>query len=1288
MNEIKKYDILNTLFTIFLILIQQVFLSFIIYFGTNNYLYFLLGFLDLFLCLYIICGISDYKNSGVKVSIQWMLYMVTLSIKLVIYCFFMHENNNDKFDSSVFLYLSRDMLAYNLIYLTPFIYLLFLLRSKNLLENIFNNKIINDYILCIDMNIINLFDIIDLVYMYTHLTSSYKIKTIWAFYNIDFTFVMIILILCIMFLIGFYFPIYTNIEKAYNSNEYVTLYSLNRKRSQKAKNEKNRQKKKKNIYDPKIQEKNDESVNKYNNQIVLKSINTKMLHPNESKNVNMLSHYNGKSLYNKSLTIKDGSISEQNYTNNINHSNGGNNNMYNNHGNKKKKKKNLTKSVSKQSSSNLSSISKDFKNKVKTSHTSSTTLSLTSSSSCSNSMSSSSSSFSSSSSSSSSSPFSSSSSSSSSSPSSSSSSSSTLSSSSLSSQGNSFPSHFKQNSSFFSNNEHGYNSKYNNPHFQSYKDVYTDIYITAKFHFIVGFLLIDVPFLIYRLIFFIKYKNIMTLIIKNILFLLFRSYKLNEYRFMEKEKHKKNKRNINLEIYNTSNFGSASTDYIHNSSFEKKRHKRHKKHKKQKNKKKLLKPNIIGFKSKSSVFETIANAFKAKSHTFIKNNIDIELEKEQKDKTLNQKKKKKTSVRIAKTIGSKELIQNQNEKKKCLFLKKKKKIKNKKKKKKRYGIFKIFKDEFKENKKKLLLDKYYAQNGKDTGNKDIDNGGTGNGGTTNSGTNLNSYSSKKEVTYLNKIKNDYNGNNKHIKESDYAELEHNENEHNEKRKTQCCEKPKEIKQNKKKRKLKFSWKEKRQLRKKYRNFINLIYKLKYKRKLPIYRFSIKDHLFGWYNCFFNNINSSNYIYFDDKLVFSYFTNLRLMLIIFIDYLLKLGIILFFIFILLSNHVFINVSIPNKNNSNLTYINDGYIYLHTIPLKQIKDEQIKFPTSFDLTNHKSILLPKKDIPINYINKNIYDDVFNNLFIIRKPNGYIKIKILDNLFEGTWKDIFIVDKICIYSCIIYFILFFVLFLKTSTFFDILYVAIFNTISYLSFYFSIKQVVLFFCMFNGNIYNKDYIYINSSIQKLNTHYEYYLLLFFNLHYCISFIKHIVLFFCVIFNLKYVYNDRRRSLKIGGNANTRVRYSTSVYLLFLLCKYSYAPINLNTLLLGKNILNNILLIDNINMYTWINIAITVLFKCIQILIIKINYFLIALFLLHIILYIIYAIHAQILRYIILRKIEILYTFKKIIISKHQEIELVPYKYSPYITCDDLIKYYSEEGFFSAESNIIPIFI
>lgn len=80
-------------------------------------------------------------------------------------------------------------------------------------------------------------------------------------------------------------------------------------------------------------------------------------------------------------------------------------------------------------------------------------------------------------------------------------------------------------------------------------------------------------------------------------------------------------------------------------------------------------------------------------------------------------------------------------------------------------------------------------------------------------------------------------------------------------------------------------------------------------------------------------------------------------------------------------------------------------------------------------------------------------------------------------------------------------------------------------------------------------------------------------------------------------------------------------------------------------------------------------------------NYFIIGLFILHILLYIIYAIHAQILRYIILRKIEILYVFKNILISMYNEIALVPDTNSPYTTCTDILKYYSEEGFFSSES-------
>ncbi|ETW55201.1 hypothetical protein PFUGPA_03021 [Plasmodium falciparum Palo Alto/Uganda] len=188
-----KDEIVNILFTVFLVLLQQLSLLFIILNSTKNYMYLIFMVVDICLCLYIICSLYDNKNAGVKISNQWMIYMITLSMKMTSFCFFIKDNIETNNKDSIFLiYFSNDILAYNLIYITPFIYLLFSLRSRNILENILNNKIIIENILSIDVNIINLFDLIDIIFMYSHLTSIYKILTDNDIYKLQKTFIILI----------------------------------------------------------------------------------------------------------------------------------------------------------------------------------------------------------------------------------------------------------------------------------------------------------------------------------------------------------------------------------------------------------------------------------------------------------------------------------------------------------------------------------------------------------------------------------------------------------------------------------------------------------------------------------------------------------------------------------------------------------------------------------------------------------------------------------------------------------------------------------------------------------------------------------------------------------------------------------------------------------------------------------------------------------------------------------------------------------------------------------------
>ncbi|ETW36761.1 hypothetical protein PFTANZ_02584 [Plasmodium falciparum Tanzania (2000708)] len=1151
-----KDEIVNILFTVFLVLLQQLSLLFIILNSTKNYMYLIFMVVDICLCLYIICSLYDNKNAGVKISNQWMIYMITLSMKMTSFCFFIKDNIETNNKDSIFLiYFSNDILAYNLIYITPFIYLLFSLRSRNILENILNNKIIIENILSIDVNIINLFDLIDIIFMYSHLTSIYKILTDNDIYKLQKTFIMLIIVLVSLILFGFYFPIYTNIEKSYSYNQGENLSIMQDDKVDKG----YRNNKHGNVVSSEDNNDDDgddgdgDDDNAYNDDDDHNDDDNHSDHyynqlkdgVNEYEKENMVVPKNKMSIQLKRKNKKNGKhllLSNNNIFEN-------NKKQYNNYDHD-----NMDSTIHSIRESNVSSITSlnskestyvsSYKSKQLIKKNYSSFIS------------------------------------------------------------SSFHSHHSTSSndasssvylpSLSSINSRTKKNKSNKLYQSRYKDVYTDVYITAKFHFIVGFLLIDTPFLIYRLLFCIRYKVMLTLIVKNILFLLFRSYKLNEYRLIEKEKHKKKKSKFDFHFYNIFKYDSETNANGNDGNLENDK-------------------------------EASSNILPRVDH----NNNNL----------LEQFKLKKSKQR------------NKN------ILKKKKM-----KKKKKNQVLEIFKEEFKKNSQKEFYDKLTKEmkNNKSTTSYD-NNNNNNNNQLVERHINDNINEENKEIE--NVSENIYSMDNKidrHIIHRNH----YNESTRN------------------KKSKLKPSWKDRFRMRRKRRNFLKLIYKLKYKRDIPIYHFQVRDHLLALYNFLFKGWNNVNFVYFDDKLIFSYITNFRFMLVILLDYILKCGITFFFIFILLRSHIFIQ--------------NKDVIYIHDIPIKKnLVEDNLTFPQSFNFHKYSHIPLPNKSIDIKYMNRHVEDYSIDYTYIFNNDNnndsnmnklkGYINMDISHNMFNSKWNEIFLIDKIYLYISIIYFFIYFLLFIRTSTFLDILFVALFNTIAHLSFYFSLKQFILFFYTFNGNIYNRDYIYYHQHIRKLNYNFEYFFLLFLNIHYFISFIKHFSLFMRILFNIKYIYYYRSSHRTCSDK---ELKYSVSVYILFLVCKYCYAPINLNMLLFGQNILNNIILIDNINSYTWLNIFLLILFKTIQILMTQTNYFIIGLFILHILLYIIYAIHAQILRYIILRKIEILYVFKNILISMYNEIALVPDTNSPYTTCTDILKYYSEEGFFSSESNMIPNFI
>ncbi|CAA9987515.1 conserved Plasmodium protein, unknown function [Plasmodium knowlesi strain H] len=1222
----KKDEIVNVLFTVFLLATQQICLLYgILNNSKSNNMYLLFLIVDIFLCVYIVLSLYDDNNAGVKISIQWMMYMITLSSKMGIFCFLIkNEKKNSNENSLLFTYLSNDVLVYNLLYLTPFIYLLFSLRSRNILENILNNKIVVENILSIDVNIINLFDLIDLVFMYSHLTNLYKIldhvKTIYSFQNV---LIMLMVVLVDISLFGFYFPIYTNIDKSYSYNQQsvgvlkgdrpgeggrsrdnkgTKQYGRKIKNSKIIKHKKlihqsgsyakyqTGERKKRNFFYATNGGSGSISIGRSGSTIIGRTTGGRSSMSRHSSAGSLLSQRSSR----RGQSGSNSSVRSQRKATVINPTNvrtGGNGPFLD----KSNMKYMTTSAPSKffypDNNTNMGLVDKMNPSSFVSNNSKESTYASSYMSKELLSREFSSSSFSSSS----------------------------VNSSYLSSDGSNFGSSHSASSTSsssylpsllsFSTSENKVKS--NKSYHQKYKDIYTDVYITAKFHFIVGFLLVDVPFFIYRLLFCLKHKVMLTLIVKNVLFLLFRSYKLNEYRLVEKEKYKKNKSNLDFDFYNMFSVDSEASGYPKGDGAGKgktgERHAHIHPHRH------LQRGSRMNLHS----FDRDANGQLAEDGAGAKSKRD-----RRGDRWVRKINKGKAKRGIKKE-----------------WEKTDKSRKKRKKKKKKNIVMQVFKEEYKENKKKLLLEKVALQEERGASRKG-------------------ERTSRGSIPFAKIIDN-------------------NGEEYTEKRNGGEAPNGGDTNKKKKIRQVKFTWKERRQMKNQFRKFKNLIYKLKYKRKIPIYHFKIWDHIRAMCSFLFKRFGSSNFVYLDDKLVFSYFTNLKLMLLVLLNYVMKIGITIFFIFLLLNNHTRLS--------------QDDFVYMYDMPVKPLKETpgwdragMLTFPQSFDLTKHTNLQLPKEPIPIYYINKEMEDNSKKLANHNYTPKGYIQLEMPDSLFNSTWENIFKVDKFYMYSCLIFFLLYFLLLLGTSTFFDILFGAILNTLSHLSFYFSLKQFVLFFFTFNGNVYNSDYVFHDGYIRKLNYEFEYLMLLLFNFHHFASLFKHASLFVRVLFNCRYIYYRRG----LGRGRRNELRHSVSVYLLFLLCKYTHAPVNLNTLLFGQNILNNILLIDNINSFTWVNIIILTLFKGTQILMTKTNYFIIGLFVLHILLYVIYAIHAQILRYIILRKMEILFSFKNILISKYEEVPLVPDKTSPYVTCRDILKYYSEEGFFSSEGNMIPNFI
>ncbi|KMZ81073.1 hypothetical protein PVIIG_02555 [Plasmodium vivax India VII] len=1240
----KKDEIVNVLFTVFLLITQQMCLLYaILSSARSNQLYLLFLVVDVFLCVYIVLSLYDENNAGVKISIQWMVYMTTLSSKMGVFCFLIKGDSGGYSGgysghqqglqgSLLFSYLSNDVLVYNLIYLTPFIYLLFSLRSRNILEHILNNKIVVENILSIDVNIINLFDLIDLIFMYSHLTNLYRMLDHVKTHSFQNVFIMLVVVLVDIALFGFYFPIYTNIDKA-SSYTQETVGVLkgdnpgerNRSRGKTTKRDGQKDKhgkmmrKKRPVRQSDSYGKHETGERKKGSLFYLTNggsgstaIGRSAAGRSSASGQSSAHSSPSRSSSRRDQSGSNSSVPSQRRTTIMSETNvpsGANASLFGKSNVRHMKTNTTSKFFHSENETNMGGGDKMNPSSLVFNNSKESTYASSDMSKELLSRDFSTSSFSSSS----------------------------ANSSYLSSGGSNFGSSHSASSSSSSSylpsllsfSSGGNKAKANKSYQQKYKDVYTDVYITAKFHFIVGFLLIDVPFFIYRLLFCLKHKMMLTLIVKNVLFLLFRSYKLNEYRLVEKEKYKKNKSNLDFHFYNLCGADSEAGAYPKGGSAGGERRERRERHVQRKER--HVPRNA--HRAKPLPFERAANGQAPEDGAEAKGKRDQRAGKVKKGNTKRGGKADKAA--------------------------------KKRKKKKKHTVMQVFKEEFRENKRKLLLEKAALQ-------------GMATKGSSEGATRGADHPEKRHGVEEHPEKRNGEEHPETRNGEEHPEKRNGE-EHPETRNDGEPKRGGKSKRSKQTPPAKFTWKERRQMKSQFKKYSNLIYKLKYKRKIPIYHFKLWDHIRAMGSLLYKRFGSSNFLYLDDQLVLPYLTNLRLMLLVLLNYMMKIGITIFFIFLLLNNHIRVS--------------QQDFVYMYEMPVKRFdppgvgRTDTLTFPDSFDVTNHTHLQLPEEPIPIYYINKDMEDNskqFYNCTYV---PKGYVKLEMPDSLFHSKWEQTFKLDRLYMYACLGFFFLYFVLLLGTSTFFDLLFGAILNTMSHLSFYFSLKQFVLFFFTFHGNVYNVDYVLHDGHIRKLNYEFEYLLLLLFNLQQFASICKHASLFLRVLFNCRFVYYRRGLGRARDGRRN-QLRHSVSVYLLFLLCKYAHAPINLNTLLFGKNILNNILLIDNINSFTWVNIILLSLFKGTQILMTKTNYFIIGLFILHILLYVIYAIHAQILRYIILRKMEILFSFKNILISKYEEAPLVPDKTSPYVTCRDILKYYSEEGFFSSEGNMIPNFI
>ncbi|SBS83965.1 conserved Plasmodium protein, unknown function [Plasmodium malariae] len=790
------------------------------------------------------------------------------------------------------------------------------LLSRNILEDILNNKIIIENILSIDVNIINLFDLIDLTFMYSHVTSIYKsLPDSDSYYNFQKkkSFLMLIFVIVSMLLFGFYFPIYTNIEKTYTCDDDVDLYIQNegasgkiKKKKEKKEEAEKREMQKGEVngvangiasyipngtsnthrmnYEVKdyVKHAHDKESSTFDSNTVTLHDSTKL---HSKMNVHSFNKSNGKTYRRDALNKIDDDKDEYLHGNLHGNLNG-----------------TVRMDVRNKASSSLESLdskrwtyasSQITSNKLLDRKISSSS-SLSSSHSCS-----------------------------------------TISSTTSSLASSSVPSS-TYHCAYSSAPESFYA-----PSFTSFTSITTKNHnnkMKKSYH--------------HKLLFCIKYKVLLSLIVKNILFLLFRSYKLNEYRLIEKEKYKKNKSNLDFHFYNILNFDSESTGYRKGENSENfKNSKCDKKEKKKKRKRKE--------KEKEKEHENENENEKKKALlSFGRRTISHSSE----EHDLYLKRKYQNFFRVLKNKDSNDISNEKSKKELGLKkikekIKKKKKKKKKKKRKKENEVLYIFKEEFKEYKKKIILER--NSNGDSLLNNNL---------------------------FLNN-------------ENEKSPHDERVNEENITHSSGWLNEDKRAKGNKTG--IKLTWKERIRLRREYRKFVNLIYKLKYKREIPIYHFKIRDHISALCNFLFKKLNCSNFVYFDDKLIFSYITNFRFMFIILLDYFLKIGITVFFIFILLSHHVFVN--------------DQNLIYMNNIPMKNSSDNVLSFPGSFDLTNYPDMILPPHTIDINYINRDtesvISSSTYNNNKNLTK--GYIDIDLPNNIFKLKWEEIFIVDKIYFYA-----------------------------------------------------------------------------------------------------------------------------------------------------------------------------------------------------------------------------------------------------------------------------------